>query len=156
MPVIERDLGWGDMKARLKKLKGAHTKVGVQAGGNRKGGVSNVVIGVAHEFGTENIPSRSFLRTTYEENLPQATKLLAAEYDLILRGERDAATSLSLVGAWFQAKVQGKIRSGIRPPLSPATVASRIKKSKLIGPIKVTPLWDTGQLINSIRHVEKV
>lgn len=151
MPVIDRDLGWGDMKTRLKKLKGAHTKVGVQDGGKRKGGRSNVVIGIAHEFGTPSIPSRSFLRSTYEENLPQAKRLLAAEYPLILEGKRTAEESLGLVGAWFQGKVQNKIRSGIAPELSDATKAKRIK-----GGGKTIPLWDTGQLINSIRHVEKV
>jgi hypothetical protein len=151
MSVTDRDLGWGDMKARLKKLKGAHTKVGVQAGSNRKGGASNVVIGVAHEFGTPSLPSRSFLRSTYEENLPEAARLLAAEYPLVLEGKRDARQSLGLVGAWFQGKVRNKIRAGIDPELSDATKAKRIK-----GGGRTTPLWDTGQLIQSIQHVEKV
>jgi len=55
--------------------------------------------------------------------------------------------ALSEVGEWMTAKTKAKIR-GLK---SPPNAASTIKRKK-----SSNPLIDTGQMINSIQHVEHI
>lgn len=60
----------------LKSLAGKQpqARVGILGAGNSRndGGQSNAEIGARHEFGDENMPQRSFLRTPITEHLQEA------------------------------------------------------------------------------------
>ena len=147
--VRDIDHGWNDIVKELKNGAGAYTKVGLQEGAKRNDdtGASVVAIAVVHEFGNQNVPERSFLRSTHDEQKTEIASLMQSEYSAILSGRSTFKRSLSLIGEWFQSKVKEKIRSNIAPALKPATIARRKKESDIA-------LYDTGQMINSIRHVE--
>ncbi|HEU4402345.1 MAG TPA: hypothetical protein VFT43_09585 [Candidatus Polarisedimenticolia bacterium] len=168
--VTERDLGWKKIKKSLAKLDGSFTKVGVMEGELHKdedGGLAPAaLIAAVHEFGApaKKIPARSFIRSTYDEEREGLLAQLAAEKDAIFRGESTPRRSLAAVGALHASQVQKKIRSRIPPPLADATRAGRtggVKKNqaprsslKTRRSSGAVPLIDTGQLIQSITHVE--
>ena len=157
--VIDIDHGWKGLKERLKECEGAYTKVGFHENAKRKDASPMVVIAAVHEFGNaeHGIPERSFLRATHDSQRANLATLLAAEYQQILKGKSTARRSLALVGEWFKAKVQTRIRSNIAPSLAEATLRRRAAPDRNhIGPRSTVALIDSGQLIQSIQHVEVV
>lgn len=155
--VLDIDRGWKKLREQLQAAKGAHTKVGVQADARRQDASPMVVIAMAHEFGTEdkNPPERSWLRSTHDENREKIAILMRAEWKAILAGTSTPMRSLGLIGAWMQAKIQNKIRKGIAPQLADSTKKRRAgPDASHVGPRVFTPLIDSGQFVESIRHVE--
>ena len=177
--VIDRDLGWGKVKQVFaeKGDKPSAVRVGIQGDGAVKteGGMSLVDIATVHEFGSTDgrIPQRSFIRSTFDKNKKQYQKLVNEMARQVLDGKVDADSGLGLIGQKFVADVKKTIRDGIEPPLAQSTIAGRTKKIKALagnanqsaataaaehlentGELPagaVTPLIDTGRLINSIR-----
>lgn len=144
--VKDIDKGWKKVISSIYDLKGAFTKVGVQQGTpSDTPGVDMVTIAATNEFGTASIPSRPFMANAFEKNKQALYEITRKQYAKVLDGQADAKTSLGLIGAWYQSKVQLEIRNGSFTPLALATIEAK-------GSSK--PLIDTGQLLNSIRHVE--
>jgi hypothetical protein len=138
------------------KIKGTHTKVGVQSDTKREafgdddlGDLSDMVtVAAVHEFGAprKGIPQRSFLRSTFDLHQKDLQNVMAAEKDKILLGGT-IEDSLDRIGLLHTAQVQARIRSNIPPPLADATVEAKGSSRALI---------DTGQLVQSIRHINVV
>jgi len=104
------------------------------------GGITNAEVATFHEFGTDRVPQRSFLRSTHDEKRAQIQKQLGNAAGKVLDGE-DPKRAFGLVGAWFVGLVQRKIRSRISPPLAESTIE---KKGSDV------PLIDSSQLIKSL------
>lgn len=164
--VIRKGPGVKALQAFLSRIDGARVVVGIQGSEGawreppqRLGGsarpLSNVEIGSVHEFGTQDgsIPERSFLRltlkkkaTTYRAALRRA---LADAAGAVTGGDSPAVASLrqsfEVLGLRVTRDVQQTIRDGGPgwPALSPVTVKRKGSSS---------PLIDTGQLRQSIRH----
>jgi hypothetical protein len=100
-------------------------------------------IAAQNEFGTEHIPARPFVRSSYDENLATITRALSREYDKILAGDSTVNLSLKKIGALVSKFIVEKIKSIQTPPNSPRTIA--IKKSS-------KPLVDFGQMRQSVRY----
>lgn len=144
--IQDKDMGYLAMRQRMKQMAGSYTKVGVQENSKAQDGVSDlVVIAASNEFGTEDIPERSFVRSTFEENREKLADISAKEADAILTGKKDVKTSLQLMGEYHAAQIQAKIHSHPPPENAPAT----IKRKKSSG-----TLVDKGFMVQSIRHVE--
>lgn len=151
--VIDRDLGWAAIRRNLRQMDNVTTKVGLPAEGAVAGegeatSMSEVAtVGVVHEFGApaRNIPERSWLRSVYDENRNRLQRVKAKETGRVIDGKQDARQAIARVGGWFAAQVKAKIRKGPFAPLEPETIARK-------GSTK--PLIDTGQMIQSITHVE--
>lgn len=147
--VTVRDRGWNRIKKDVERIKREpHTKVGVQAGEKAGDGGDLVVIAASNEFGTKDghIPSRPFLRQTFEENRREIEDRKARIWQAILLGRATMRTGLGLLGAWYQGKVQQQIVKLSEPPNAPSTIARKGSSN---------PLVDTGRLRQSIRHVEE-
>lgn len=98
-------------------------------------------IATFHEFGTQTVPQRSFIRAWFDEG--------QAEHQQVIREELEAATkgaslpqALERIALRLEGSVKDRIRQHIPPPLAPATVKRKGSS---------TPLIDTGQLRNAIR-----
>lgn len=144
--VLDNATGLRRLRERLKAMSKSSVRVGVQEGARRHGdtGASNmVVVAAANEFGTEHIPERSFLRSTFDESREEAARLAKAEQVAVLSGRRDVRTSLTLLGQWFAARVVRKIHSHPPPPNAPATVERKGSSGTLV---------DSGQLAQSITY----
>lgn len=147
MTVIDRDLGYDEMRELLTRLAGVKSMtvlVGVRAHHGKK----LARIAAINEFGAPNkrIPERSFLRATVDQNQARYIGLIEKTVDRLLDGETPDR-SLGLIGMVVVGDVQRRIRGRINPPNAPYTIAK--KKSDV-------PLIDTGRLRQSIDYVVEV
>ena len=154
------DKGWANVIRETKLAAKSFTKVGLPENstpvrGNKKGSGHEqvtemsklVMIGAVHEFGspTKGIPERPFIRPSYDKNKEPLQNIIENEYTKIITGKSTVRLSLGRIGEWMKSKTQAQIRSITSPPLKLRTIL-RKKSSK--------PLIDTGQMIQSINHVE--
>ena len=106
-------------------------------------------IALVHEYGSEDgrIPERSFLRSGIAAREDELLGLLGGVADKVTTGRLTAEQAGEQVGLTVQAGIQQRIQQGeIKPELSPVTIAQRTNESD-------TPLFDTGQLVQSITFV---
>ena len=99
--------------------------------------------GTQNEFGTARIPERSFLRSTLKENEQKIFARMSRLYRSAFAGNMSIERAYQIIGLEFVGMVQRKIRGGIAPANSSATIR-RKKSSKT--------LIDTGRMIKSITH----
>ena len=133
---------------------GLVAKVGIQGAeaAQDHDGITNVALGVVHEFGSpaENIPSRSFMRSTMDEQREKYFRIMLQGVRTITdsRGRVDAKRALGVLAEVMSADVKKKIRSNIPPSLSPKYAARRMKKGTGTRTLVVS-----GALLNSITPV---
>lgn len=159
--VEDIDLGWNRIKKELKLLNNSYTKVGIQGKeakqehpikkgkGKNKKGATIAEIGLYNEYGTPNakhpIPTRPFMRSSFEENKKQIDKAKASQYGKILDGKQTVKRALGLIGELMVGKVKKKITDLRTPPNADWTINAKGSSN---------PLIDTGRMRASITHVE--
>ena len=147
LTVVDRDLGYKkwirEMKNVAKNSPGLW--VGVFGDPNGRGDEELLTIALVHEFGSPkmNVPARSWLRASFDKYEKQWMALLLRLLKLVDKGKLTLRNAVELVGQQMVADIRRHIRSGIPPPLKPATIAR--KGSTL-------PLVDSGRFINSITY----
>lgn len=141
------DRGWEKLMQEYEKTKGSHTKIGVQSTDKHHDGESLVTIAAQNEFGTDKIPSRPFMRNSFDKNKANINTIIDTEYNKVLSGYVDIKKSLGRVGAWYQGVVQSEITNLTEPPNAPSTIEKKGSSN---------PLIDTGRMRASIRHVEVI
>ena len=142
--VTDRDLG---IKAFIRQLEVARTvevAVGILEGSTNKDGVSIAGYGAANEYGTESIPERSFMRSSFDENLSKIQNDMNQQAGLVMAGQSTVKAALSNIGMKHADRVKKKIGSNIQPPNHPETI--RRKKSS-------RTLIDNGDMINSVHYI---
>lgn len=160
MAVRDTDKGWQRIKEDMRMLKGSYTKVGLPQDGRVGNPTSKgsgtppvndmselVIIGAVHEYGSQRVPMRSFLRSTTDENRGQISQLKEKLITKIYAGAIKSREALSITGEFLTTKVKQKIVAIKIPPLSLATVKRKGSTN---------PLVDTGQLVQSIQHKEVI
>lgn len=136
--VVVKDLGWDEYFKRVKEIRNAKIRVGVlgdtDKGGERAPGSDLTVaeIAVVNEFGTEDghIPSRSFLRSTFDEQREHLTDLGAELMKKVLEGSFTVDRALGILGASLASSVRDKIRSNIQPRNAPSTILHKLKQGR--------------------------
>ena len=138
----------------------------------RNGAINNPTLGYIHEHGAPeiNLPARPHLVPGIEGGKKTLVSWMEAAAKAALNGdEKKLLAALNAAGLAGQSLVRGKIQAGIPPPLKQATVTAR-RRRKLRGmsafdqakseyrrkatkPAHVTPLIDTGALLQSINYV---
>ena len=103
-------------------------------------GPTNAELGAIHEFGTSEIPQRSFIRAWFDENRAQVEVWAAEAADAVLAGA-DPIAEADRVALLMESGIKERILSGIGPPL-----AENTKRGKEGG----VPLIDTSQMLGSI------
>lgn len=153
---IIKDNGYSDRMREIKEMKRLFSKVGFPENGEigdvEKKKTSRTMaevieIAAVHEFGApkRNIPMRAFLRPSFDENFDDLQEFKKKQAKLVIEGEQTALVGMSKIGEWLTNKTKEKIASGIPPELSPATIKRKGSTKTLI---------DTGQMLNSVQHVE--
>ena len=153
--VKDIDHGMKDIRQLVKKIRNTNIKVGVfaDAVNNKSSGKSKskaakteyvADYAIANEYGHGNIPERSFIRSTVEEQESKWSNLMS---DVLLKTTRgnsgDIKSEIYKVGAIARSDIIAKIDSNINPPNSPATIARK-------GAQKNKTLIDSGVLRTSI------
>lgn len=146
MKIKDTDKGFLAIKKALLKLKKKEIKVGIHegAGKNAKTGTLIVDYAIANEYGTNKIPERSFMRSTYEEKEKQWNKALDRIVGGIVEGDvNNIEQKISFVAEQMVNDIKDKIDSNIPPPLSEATIKRKGSSKTLI---------DTGIMKTSITY----
>ncbi|WP_027938109.1 hypothetical protein [Anaeroarcus burkinensis] len=142
--VKEIDRGWNQLKRGLKNIDNIVVDVGVQAGEAAEDGQDMASIAAYNEFGTERIPSRPFMRDSFDENLGRIDAFSQEVLKRAIIGRLNFVQSMHLIGHKTTGIIQKKIVEGPWTPNAPSTVAQKGSDR---------PLVDTGRLRQSIRHI---
>lgn len=133
-----------------KAIKEAQSKDVVKAGvlesaGSYPDGLHAAEVATFHEFGTRDIPQRSFLRSTERENREALFVLFQQLTMHVLLRKMTANKALGLVGEKMKGLIQKKIANGDPnwKKLEDSTIAAKGSSKALI---------DTGQLRQSINY----
>lgn len=160
---IDKDMGMEEFLKQVHRAKGkSYTKVGLpfenepidvsDEENGHKSQLELVQIAAVHEFGApnRNIPERSFLRSTVDNKREEIDSILTTNYKRYQDGKISLRIALGQIGEYVTNQVQTTIRNRIPPELKPET----IRRKTVQGKVGDVPLIDTGQLIQSISHVE--
>lgn len=101
-----------------------------------------VDIATWNEFGTENIPSRPFMRDSVDKHMPAIGHMLMAQKDAILKGS-PARKVLNTIGVFQADLIQTEMEQGDFVENAHSTIEMK-------GSDK--PLIDTGTMKNSVHH----
>ena len=107
-----------------------------------------ITVAAVHEFGApaRNIPERSFIRTSFDDNFTALQEFKKMQAALVIQGKQSAMTGIRKIGEWLTNKTKARINSNIPPKLADKTIARKHSSRALI---------DTAQMINSVQHVEE-
>ena len=139
------------LKAALKKANGSYVTIGIhEDAGEYEDGTSVVSVALWNEFGTQNIPERSFFRSTLEENESKINAWREEAIKNITEKNWPASKALEMIGLRVQILIQNKIKSNVPPPNAPSTI--KAKQASGVAPksgFKKGFEGRTGTLINS-------
>lgn len=127
----------------LKELSKLEVRVGFQSGETTEDGVDICEIAALNELGTEDIPSRPFLRRSVDENVDKINAHLKNCKNKLQKGT-DPKQVLNEIGAFQKGFIQAKIVD--QGYVANATLTARKKKSD-------KPLIDTGRMRQSVNFV---
>lgn len=135
----------------LDALAGGYTEITVgiheSEGAAGHDGLTNAELGAIHEFGTSEIPQRSFIRTYIDEHEDEINAWLSEAADEILAGA-DPQQEADRIALQLESGVKERILNGIPPELAEATKKRRGDSA--------VPLIDTSQMLGSIRGKAKL
>lgn len=146
--VEDIDRGLLNIKKVLKELKKTTLSVGVfsDSVNTKEKNVTYVAdYAITNEYGSKhmNIPARSFIGSTADEQQKKWAKSLDKVWDKGVQGAQNIDRELYKIGALARRDIIAKINSNIYPPNSDATKKRKGKK-------KNKTLIDDGFLIKSI------
>lgn len=129
--VIDNRGKYDALMKRIALLRSSAITVGIHGDdAARDDGASNVLIGAVHEFGSDKVPARPFLRP----GVAAAAAEIGEEAAIGLKGLVAGTTTVARVmGRMGNAAVAGIIRridSNIAPALSPKTIEKRIRRTQ--------------------------
>ena len=129
----------------IKDIDSKNVFVGIT--GTTDGARGNAEIMAIHEYGdaSRNIPERRPIRLSMENNANKYAQRFQQAIDKALRDEIDIDTALRSIGEESAGDVKITVMNGLTPALAPSTVRARKNNSD-------TPLYDTGELVNSITY----
>lgn len=142
--VIDRDKGWARVKREIHAAKHVTVLVGIQEGDNNPEGVSIAEYAAYNEYGTKNIPERSFVRSSFDERVNYYFQLMHRQYDAVKLGNKTIREALGFMGQTVETDIKQKIRDFKTPPNAAATI-----KIKGVD----NPLQNNGHMLNSVRYI---
>lgn len=161
MEVKDIDRGFKRLKKDIKKQNKAEILIGIF------GGTSNPLrkteaftipqYAAVQEFGTRDgkIPARSFMRSTFDDNLRKYIRLIAKKEKMVVSGKISLRRMFNEIGIVISSDIKKKITRGPFEPLSQATL--KIRKSRVkSGLISSKPLIDTGTMRNAVLFELKI
>lgn len=141
--VTDRDLGLKAFIRQLEQARRIEVVVGILEG-YTNGDATIAEYAACNEYGTENIPERSFMRTSFDENVSKIQNDMNNEAGKVMASQSDVRSALSVIGMKHVDRVKRKIGSNIQPANHPETI--RRKKSS-------RTLIDTGAMLNSVQYL---
>jgi hypothetical protein len=136
--VKDEDLGYDDFLAFMREAsQDTEAEVGIF---EDKAEVATYA--TFNEFGTKAIPSRPFMRSTFDRSYPQVADETAESCAMEMRkGKAGVKAAMQRVGLNYASRLKKAIGEWDNPPNSPATVEKKGANN---------PLIDTGTMQNAI------
>lgn len=134
----------GKFLDRLKRSIATNPKinVGFPSGGPvEESGTPVALVAAVHEFGSQHVPERSFLRAGIRDGADQQVRLNRRNLAAVARNEMSVQEALGQLGEMAVSQVKQTIASGDFVPLKEATIARKGSSA---------PLIDTGQMHQSV------
>jgi hypothetical protein len=138
---------WDLFQKQIKELDGRGTSVGFQGTSSEEEYEDNDVtvleVAVTHEFGTEDIPARPFLRETISREAKKIEERIAKELKQVAMGKQGWRKAYNRIGAFAASKIKNTIRrsKSWAEPLQQKTIDRKGSS---------TPLIDSSQLLQSV------
>ena len=130
------------------KINGAYVSVGFHEGaGQYEDGQDVIEVALWNEFGTRNIPERSFIRSAITDSHTEINKWRLEAMDKVMTQGWSIERALEMLGFRIQVLIQNKIKSNVPPPNAPSTVAQ--KQSDGVAP---NTLIHTGLMLRSVGY----
>jgi hypothetical protein len=140
--VKDIDRGWNNIVRELEKAKGMEVAVGILEGSQNEG-QSIAEYATYNEFGTDNVPSRPFMATSFDENVAEINSDFKRQADAMVQGKRTANEALTVIGQKHAGRIQTTITGrNFLPRLAPSTIAAKKGSTKT--------LVDTGAMANAV------
>lgn len=128
----------------LKELAEKEVRIGFQHGdATEEDGTDICDIAAWNELGTENMPSRPFIRKSVDENESKINSFLQSTKGELVNGE-SAEQILKEIGLFHKGLMQEKITDGSYEPNAESTIRKK-------GSSK--PLIDSGRMRQSVNYV---
>ncbi len=135
----------------LERAVDASVKVGLpsdKVGGEVYGdGVTIMQIGAQHEYGTEKMPSRSFLRMPFDLKRDEINSFIGLQFKAVLEGKRSSNDAMELVGVKAVNISRTAFRNNGYGQWAPLAESTKFIKAEAG---KTTPLVWSGILRNAI------
>ncbi len=146
--ITDADKGYRELVKRVYGVGQPVISVGILAkdGAQPKEGDDDLTllqVAIWNEFGTDNIPARSFIRSWFDENRDRVREMLRRTMELVVAGRLTKEQALERVAQKCVGEIQARISAGIAPPNAESTIAKKGSS---------TPLIDTGQLRSSVSY----
>ena len=110
-------------------------------------GVTIMQVGAQHEYGTEKMPSRSFLRMPFDLKRDEINKFIGLQFKTVLEDKRSANDAMELVGVKATNISKAAFRNNGYSQWAPLAESTKEIKQEAG---KTTPLVWSGILRNSI------
>ena len=143
--------------AAIKNIGSKVGKVGYFKGAIYDNGIPVAYVATIQEYGVpeKGIPSRSFMRSTIEEQKKDWSNIAAQGSKAVLNGKIEASDLMEMIGQKAAGDIRKKISTITTPALSPNTIKARMNKradKSTVGNL-TKPLVDTGLMLQSLTHV---
>ncbi len=151
--LVRKDINLTRILKNIDDMDNVKSKVGfpenqpVDSRGELKNMSEVATIAIYNEYGTENIPPRPFMQSSFNNSRNGISQRLKVEAKKIVNGRTDAMSGMGRVGEFLTSETKKTVRGWTTPPNAPSTIAQ--KKGNVNN-----PLVDTGQMVNTITHVE--
>lgn len=143
--VKDIDKGLKHFIREMQAADRAFVTVGVHQGERSMDGADIAEYAAYNEYGTENIPSRPFMRTAFDENVSAIKSDMGKVIERCKSGG-SVAQELRMVGEKHQQRIQRTIKGrDFLPKLAQSTIDAKKGSTKT--------LIDSGAMVNSIRYV---
>lgn len=139
------------IKEFLKRIRGkenAYVTIGVhEDAGAYPDGTSVVQVALWNEFGTDNMPERSFIRSTVDENRSKIEVWRLEMIENIMTKGWTVNKALEAMGFRIQVLIQNKIKSNVPPPNAESTLAGKRRDG-----VGSSTLIHSGLMLRSIGY----
>ena len=143
--VTDRDLGWKKIKREMARATQLEVAVGILEGsGSNEDGTSIAEYATYNEYGADNIPSRPFMRTAFDENVGDIALDMETQSNALVTGTRTARQALTIIGQKQADRIKNTITGrDFLPKLADSTIRAKRGSTKT--------LVDTGAMVNAVQ-----
>lgn len=144
MSTQERDLGWKKILRETEALSRTEVAVGIMQGEKNAEGATIAEYAAYNEYGTNSIPSRPFMATSFDENTARIQKDISTAYGQVASAKQTASQAAVSIGERQKARTKNTISMrDFLPRLSARTIAAKKGSTKT--------LIDSGVMMNSVQ-----